>query len=127
MTMEDAKFWMITDDGNEWLTCDPDDLEHADGHREARDEEVTLEAIADIFDQDAENINAHDYVTCHRGLAALLHKHVGRGKATVIFRDLAKLGGLHRMLGICGRGDEEAAAEYLGVPLGNWKDWKLTD
>jgi hypothetical protein len=93
--------------------------------RPATEADITLESLANMLDEDAENINAHDFVTCHRGLAALLHKRVGRKAATDIFRHLVDMRGLHGMLGICGRTDPADAEQLLGVPLNNWKEWHL--
>jgi hypothetical protein len=95
-------------------------LEHdpyADESRPAKPEEITLEAVAHMLDHDAENINAHDYVRCHAGLAALLLQEVGREAATRVFVRLAGFRGLHGMLGVCGRTDPAVAEKELGVSL----------
>ena len=119
--------YMVTEEEGEpeWLTMDQDWNYHS--RRPAKPEEITLEALADMLDQDAENRNAHDFVLCHRALAALLHQMVGRSQATQIFRRLAGYQGLHGMNGVCGAGfkSEKAVAKELGVPLDGWKKWKL--
>jgi hypothetical protein len=85
--------------------------------------DATLEQLADLCDNQAEQINAHDYVGTHRLLAAVLYRHVGRETATAILRDIAELGGLHAMNGVCGEPD---AYGELGVPE-PWKEWDLSD
>ena len=88
---------------------------------------LTLEQMADALDQDAENINAHDFVQTHRALAALLYQEIGRRKATVIFRRLMRYSGIHGMLGVCGRGEPPQVGRELGVPLktGRSDSWSL--
>lgn len=128
--MKPVKFYMAREedgpDSAEWLTING---HHYPYRRDARDEEVTLEALADLFDQDAENANAHDFVLCHRGLAALLHQEVGREAATRIFRRLAAFNGLHGMgdVAATGRVSQKEVEKDLGVPLGGCKAWKLKD
>ncbi len=107
----------------EWLELSDEDYQGTS--RLARDEEVTLEAMADVLDHDAENINAHDFVGAHRGLAALLHREIGRAGATEILRFLCDLRGLHGMLGVCGRTDVGDAEKALGVVLSHSAPWRL--
>lgn len=71
-------------------------------------DDATLEELAELCDQDAENWNAHDFCGSHRLLASLLHRHCGRGKATEIMLDVAKYGGQHGMAGICRSGNAYA-------------------
>lgn len=91
-----------------------------DGH-EATD--ATLEMLANFCDQGAENTNAHDFVGSHRLLAALLFRRLGRETATAIMREIAELGGLDGMNGICGA---DSAYEELGLTE-PWKDWELKE
>lgn len=79
------------------------------------------EDLADLCDQEAEGANVHDFCGVHRLLAALLHEHVGREKATAILRDIAERGGLHAMNGVACEGD---AFANLGVPR-CWEAWEL--
>jgi hypothetical protein len=83
--------------------------------------EATLEQLADLCDQEAESENAHDFVGAHRLLAALLFRRLGRETATAIMREVAELGGLDGMNGICGT---DGAYADLGIAW-PWKDWKL--
>lgn len=83
--------------------------------------DATLEELADLCDQCAENVNAHDFVGVHRLLAALLQRELGRDGAKVVMRHIAELGGLDGMNGICG---QDNAFADLGVPE-PWQDWKL--
>jgi len=106
---------MVTYEGEgEWLNIGED--EYANECRPATDAEATLELMAECLDRDAENRNAHDFVCCHLGLAALLTQEVGEEAATKIMRRLAGYGGLHGMTGVCGAGDG-SAEEDLGVKL----------
>lgn len=82
-------------------------------------EHATLEELVHLCDQDAENINAHDFVGAHRLLGAVLYRQLGRETATVVMRDIAYRRGLHGMSGICGTRDSYAD---LGVGQ-NGRDW----
>lgn len=79
----------------------------------------TLEEIVRVCDQDAENCNAHDFVGAHRLLVAVLFRSVGRAKATEIFLEIAGMGGLHSMNGLCGRKDAFLALK-VGVSGHDW-------
>lgn len=70
--------------------------------------DATLEELVGLCDQDAESCNAHDFCGSHRLLGALLHRHIGRVKATEIMLDVARYGGQHGMGGICREGDAYA-------------------
>lgn len=83
--------------------------------------DATIEDLADFCDLGAESANAHDFVGAHRLLAALLHKHCGREKATAVMREIAELGGLDEMNGVC---EKPTGFEALGVAE-PWKGWKL--
>ncbi len=74
--------------------------------------DATLEELVDLCDKDAENRNAHDFCCIHRLLGAVLYRRYGRESATAAMLDIAMLGGLQGMGGICSDGD--AFAE-LGV------------
>lgn len=106
-----------------WLT---EDGETYLGYRDRYNKGVeaadaTLEQLADMCDLEAESANAHDFVGSHRLLAALLYRHVGRERATAILREVAELGGLDGMNGVCTDGD---AFKELGI-AGPWKEWRL--
>lgn len=58
---------------------------YADSCREADVSDITIDAMAEMLDQDAENGNNHDFVGCHAKLAKEL------------MRDLCDVGGLHGM------------------------------
>jgi hypothetical protein len=120
--MKTRQMYMVKEDGDEdeRLSC-------ADYYPHIRDpdpEEVTLEAMAQLMDEAAEDCNAHDFVGVHRGLAAILFQEVGREKAGDIMRRLVNYEGLYGLVGICG-GDVENAEQELGVPLQDWSDWAL--
>jgi hypothetical protein len=99
---------------------------YVDKSRPANPEEETLEAMAQLLDEQAENCNAHDFVCCHRGLAAILNQEVGRESATKVMRRLVNYEGLYGLVGVCGKGDVENAEKELKVPLNGWGDWSLT-
>ena len=82
-------------------------------------DDATLEELVEVCDQDAESCNAHDFCGSHRLLGSLLHKHLGRAKATEIMLDIARYGGQHGMGGICRSGDA-----YRDLNVGkNGFDW----
>lgn len=120
-------WWVREDDEPEYLAWGETGCESRETWRQAAEKDLTLEVMADFLDQDAENINAHDFVGAHRGLAALLYQEVGRTKATRVLRRLVNYRGLHGMVGVCGRGDPGTASLELGVPLGTGRDeqWSL--
>ena len=120
--MNRKKLYYTTEDGHTTLTWD---TEGCDSFREAEIDEVTIEQLADMFDSHAENINAHDFVTTHRALAALLYKNFGRKKATEILMLLIDFEGLHGLTGVCGRTNPDEHEKKLCVPLNNWKNWNL--
>ncbi len=93
--------------------------------RPAEPHEITLEAMADMLDHDAESANAHDFVMCHRALAALIHREAGREVATRVMRRLVDFDGLQGIVGVCGCGNPKETAKALGVPLDGWKKWRL--
>jgi hypothetical protein len=65
-------------------------------------EKATLEDLVKLCDDDAEDINAHDFCGTHRLLGAVLFRQLGRVQATEVMRDIAYRRGLHGMSGICG-------------------------
>lgn len=94
--------------------------------REATPKDETLEALAQMLDEEAENCNAHDFVACHRGLAAIMFQELGRASATKVMRRLVNYEGLYGLTGVCGKGDVDRAEKELGMSLHDWSDWKLT-
>jgi len=120
--MKKKKLYYATEDDFTELTWNP---ELFDNFREASSHEITLEQLADMFDQHAESINAHDFVTTHRALAALLYKNFGREIATKVLMSLVDFKGLHGLTGIGGRTNPDEHEKELHVPLNNWKDWSL--
>lgn len=96
------------------------DKESYDEWRLAEENDVTLENVVDLLDQHAESINAHDFVTTHRALAALMVKEIGREAATKVFLRLVSFEGLHGLTGVCGRTDVEEHEKELGVRLNCW-------
>lgn len=74
--------------------------------------DATLEELVDLCDHDAEDRNAHDFCSIHRLLGAVLYRRFGRESATAAMLDIALLGGLQGMGGICSKGD---AFTELGV------------
>ncbi len=76
-------------------------------------EDATIEELVELCDQDAEGHNAHDFCGAHRLLGAVLFQNYGRESATATMREIALLGGLQGMTGVCGiKGD---AYKELGV------------
>jgi hypothetical protein len=124
MKINKRALWMAKEDGNEVLVIDPSWHE---SWREATNADATLERMADMLDADAESINAHDFVCCHRGLAVVLFQELGRDKATTVMRRIANYRGLHGMLGVCGRTNPADAEKELGVSLSDWSLWSLEE
>jgi hypothetical protein len=81
--------------------------------------DATLEELVGLCDQDAESRNAHDFCGAHRLLGAILFRNYGRESATKTMRDIALLGGLQGMCGICTDGD---AFKELNVGIAR-HDW----
>jgi hypothetical protein len=75
-------------------------------------EDATLEELVGLCDQNAESCNAHAFCGAHRLIGAVLYRRFGRKSATEAMRDVALLGGLQGMAGVCVDGD---AYEELGV------------
>jgi hypothetical protein len=67
--------------------------------------DATLEELVGLCDQDAESRNAHDFCGTHRLLGAVLFRQYGRESATKTMREIALLGGLQGMSGVCCDGD----------------------
>lgn len=81
--------------------------------------DATLEQLVSLCDQDAENVNAHDYCGAHRLLGSLLIHKLGRKSATEIMLDIANRRGLHGMNGLCGLRDS-----YEDLDVGeSGRDW----
>src|SRR5512134_207156 len=74
--------------------------------------DATLEELVELCDHDAENRNAHDFCGVHRLLGAVLFRRYGRESATATMAEIALLGGLQGMAGVCSEGD---AYEELNV------------
>jgi hypothetical protein len=74
--------------------------------------DATLEELVQLCDHDAEDRNAHEFCGAHRLLAAVLYSRYRRESATATMLEIALLGGLQGMTGICSKGD---AYEELGV------------
>ncbi len=111
----------------EWGLGFGDDLQFCDGHRPSTPEDETLEALADMLDDDAENRNCHDFIGAHQALAILLFQEVGRDAATSVMRRLANYFGLHGMNGR-GSGDSlDLVEQELNIPLGGGTPWFLPD
>ena len=82
---------------------------------------VDIEDLADFCDQDAESRNNHRFVGVHKLLAAILYKHLGREKSTIIMHEIAEYGGLDGMMGYA---DDESSFSDFGLEQ-NFKKWKL--
>lgn len=74
--------------------------------------DATLEELAGLCDHAAENCNAHEFCGTHRLLGSVLFRQYGRASATATMLEIARMGGLHGMSGICSKGD---AYKELGV------------
>lgn len=84
--------------------------------------DATLEELVELCDQDAESRNAHDFCGSHRLLGGLLHRHLGRAKATEVMLDIARYGGQHGMGGVCSKGNA-----YADLKVGKaGTDWSGT-
>jgi hypothetical protein len=84
--------------------------------------DATLEELVQLCDQDAEDRNAHDFCSAHRLLGAVLFRCYGRESATATMLEIALLGGLQGMTGVCSKGD--AFHELKVGKAGN--DWNGT-
>jgi hypothetical protein len=67
--------------------------------------DATLEELVHLCDQDAESRNAHEFCSAHRLLGAVLFRRYGRESATATMLEIALLGGLQGMTGVCSKGD----------------------
>jgi len=120
MENETPNFYMVAEGDEEeryefLRHSTPTDLKYFDIIRPALEPEITLKAMADMLDYDAENHNAHDFVGSHFSLAALLLREVGEETAVRIFKRLSRYGGLHGMEGVCGCGDPDTVKKELGI------------
>lgn len=122
MNIKELQLYVVSEDGGPGFLSFKTDYGKV---RKADPKDCTLEAMAQLLDERAENCNAHDFVCCHRGLAAVLFQVLGREAATKVMRRLVNYDGLHGMIGVCGEGDVERAEKELKVPLQDWSDWKL--
>ena len=108
----------VEDDGNFFLAYleDYDTQDLVEGENYQSVPNATLEELADLCDQNAEDDNHHEFVGVHRFLAALLFKRFGRQYATAILTEIAEYGGLDSI-------GKDSLAEYGVLPC--WNDWKL--
>lgn len=75
--------------------------EHTPKGQPARDT-ATIDDLAELCDQDAEDRNAHDFCGVHQALAKLMLKSgFGEEATRLLMRDIAELGGLQGMNNIC--------------------------
>jgi hypothetical protein len=58
--------------------------------------------LAELLDHDAENINAHDFVGCHKELLGLLRDFVSSPDALEIMDAIRRRRGLHGLVDCCG-------------------------
>lgn len=85
-----------------------------------------IERLVDRMDQDAESINAHDFVTTHRALAVLAVKTVGVDTTLKLMQALARERGLPGLTGVCGRPPKRGPIlERLKLST-NWAAWSLS-
>ena len=111
------QLWATRHDGGDGYGLDLELDEYADECRLAREDEITLAAMVEMLDRDAEDRNAHDFVQAHLSLAALLKQEVGEEATKKIFRRISKLKGLHGIQGVCGCGDRTKTEDDLGIRL----------
>ena len=84
-----------------------------------------LEKLVDKMDLDAEDINAHDFVTTHRALAILAHQTIGEEATLKLMVALQKERGLPGLTGICGREpDKGRILKRMGISE-DWADWNM--
>jgi hypothetical protein len=78
------------------------------------------------LDEDAEAVNAHDFVTTHRALAVLAVETIGVEPTLLLFRALAKERGLPGLTNVCGilPDGKRPLLERKGLST-NWADWAL--
>ena len=89
-------YYIVRDDGYaEYLARDG---RSAPNCRKATRKELTLEAVAEMLDQEAENDNCDDFCGTHKALAALLLRVTGKvSAATRIMLAIADAGGLQKI------------------------------
>ncbi len=89
-------FWVEEEEGSgEYLTDCPEPDCHS--KRVAKLDELEAHEIAGYLDQEAENCNRHDFVGCHKALAALIRSNASRTAANKIMLAILKAGGLWEM------------------------------
>lgn len=97
MNQHKTLYMAYTGDSGESLRLKYD--QYADRCREAEASDITIDAMADMLDHDAENGNHHDFVGCHAKLAKMFLARC-RCKPVIakeLMRDLCDVGGLHGM------------------------------
>jgi len=73
---------------------------HMHGERPALPKEVSLNMLAEMCDQDAENKNRHDFCGAHKALAKFLRETLPIKTVEKVMYELAERGGLHGMNGL---------------------------
>ena len=94
----------IASEGDDWF-LEYESRSH-ERQRPASPDEITIDALCDVMDQDAENINAHAFAGVHRRLATLMTETLGLDPDMVrhVYIALAERQGLHGLDGYCGAG-----------------------
>lgn len=99
-----ATLYMVRRDGYPDYFLDTDH-DCCDDFREATDADATVEAMATMLDQFAENHNAHDFVGTHKALGELLADVCGEEAAWNVMRRLCDCEGIPGLTGVCGMGE----------------------
>lgn len=92
--MAKQKVYVVTEDGYTHLSFDGD---FYDNRRLATNADLTLKAMAQLLDDDAEGSNHHDFVGLHADLGKLIAKETDTETATRIMRKIVDRGGLQSM------------------------------
>jgi hypothetical protein len=94
--LDDRVLFMVTEEegGDEYLSSSRDGCFRS---RVATQADITCDGLASMLDQEAENVNFHDFVGVHQNLAKLLLDEVDEDDATEIMRQISNHGGLHKM------------------------------
>jgi hypothetical protein len=86
-----------------------------------------IKKLAHEMDDQAENINAHDFVMTHRALAILAHATIGPDATLALFAALNQEGGLSYLTGSCGYEPKKGNILKRNKIAEDWGDWEIPD
>lgn len=98
--MTNYKLALLCEDDTSYLTLVKEKQKFNDTYKKPNYNDLTLKKIANALDQDAENVNAHDFVECHTRLTELLVKTIGIKATEKVLSKLVKTRGLHGLNGL---------------------------